>query len=510
MQFEIFELTPEKAKTIVAPPGYVIMLGWWSEGGYRQRLDYRSGSVFGGVIAGDAIPAYCIAPESIVVNTREYIPKYEGAVGVDHRLDIGDFGKNMIGVLDTRQGNYTQNYVSPIRPSGEWMGQFFAVSNTEYDAGMRGSKNAWTYGTWFRADSIPNHVGDARYGCRWWQAGFEQIKQTGIDAAIAYNRVDNVAVNRQTISNIVSFLTFNPYGIAATIATQSDNGAAQEVAKVYSYVNAANNISNLATSASGVLNSFDTSTISNNLPATVYDSVSEALVEENFYDDSFFTAGGTVGDNSELFTHPITEYFDFDNSLSSLNDDHHISDDMVSTDALGGYEENIYYQDDAFAATENSYASTAEGSNLYADDTYDESIKQGSPSMNLGVASGLVKAGLQITGANTPAQRPQAVSSITNQRNSVTGGVLSGSGSIKQTIGDFLEGSTKLGQAYQNVKNSFASQTKQRAKASNNVPRTATQDRSILASFTRPDGSTNWLLMGGLVVGGYFIVRKLK
>jgi hypothetical protein len=512
MNIEIFELTPDKAKTIVAPSGYVIMLGWWSDGGYRQEMSWRSGSVYGSVITGDSIPAYCIVPEPIVVNPREYIPKYDGAVGVDHRLDIGSFGKNMIGMLDVRQGNYTQNYVSQFKPVGEWFPQFSAVSNTEYDAAMRSRRDPWTYGTWFRADSLPGHVGDFRYGCRWWQAGFEQIKQTGIDAAIAYNRADNKATNAQAVSNIVSFLTLNPYGIAANIASQSDNGALQDVAKVYSYVNAANNISNLAANASGVLNSFDASTISNNLPATVYDSASEAIVDENFFDDSFFTAGGTIGDNSDLFTPPIVEYFNMGDSASSFAGDFVPDDSYAPQDAMGGYEQNDYYQDDAFASTQNSYASDAQGSNLYADDTYDESVKQGSPSMNIsaGAASGLVKTGLQITGANTPAQRPQGVSPIANQRTSVTGGILSGSGSIKQTIGDFLEGSTKLGQAYQNVRTSLSKQKAVRARSNNGVVKGATQDRNVVSLFSRPDGSSNWLLMGSLIVGGYFIVRKLK
>jgi hypothetical protein len=248
--FEIFELTLDKAKTIIAPPGYVIMLGWWSEGGYHQYMEWRGAGGYGGTITGDAIPAYCIVPENLVVNPREYITKYDNEVGVDHRLDIGAFGKNIIGVLDARQGNSTQNYLSPLKPYGAWVDQFAAVSETEFDKYARGVVAIHTYGFWFRADSIPNHVGDVRFGCRWWQAGFPQLKQAGIDAAITFNRAANKADNAQMISNIVSFLTFNPYGIAANIASQTNNEELQNIGQIYKYANIADNLTSGALSTS--------------------------------------------------------------------------------------------------------------------------------------------------------------------------------------------------------------------------------------------------------------------
>jgi hypothetical protein len=512
MNIEIFPLTLESSKTLVAPSGHVIMLGWWSEYGYNLPGSSRTEITTGKIITTDAIAAYCIVPEILLI-------------GDAHRLDRGSFGKSIMAMLDLRQSNLIQSMPTPRGIFGTGIHSFYELDGAAFTRSRimwgQGELGLFTnQGMWFRADTIPGHLGDSRYGCRWWQAGFEQIKQTGIDAIIEYNRADNRAANIQAASNIVSFLTLNPYGVAANIASQSDNGAAQEIAKVYSYVNLASNIENAASNALDKLsNAFDASSLSINIPEVVYDIPAPLpseipIMDENFFDDSFFTAGGTIGDNSELFTPPITEYFEFGDSASSFNADA-IPDMEMPQDASGGYEVHDYIQDDAFASTENGYNTDAQGSTLYADDTYDESIKQGSPNSSsldnaAGVAGTVAKVGMQITGANRPAQRPTGVSPITNQRNSVTGGILSGSGSIKQTIGDFLEGSTKLGQAYTNVKNTMAKQRDIRSKAANGVPRSSAQDRSVLSTFTRPDGSTNWLLVGGLVIGGYFVVRKFK
>lgn len=543
MDLSIHKLTPAKAYSIVAPDGFVIMLGWFSPQypNYESEIFSRNTWAKGKTITGDAIPAYFFAPEYAVVNPREYVPKPDYIESNDHRLDVGPVGEQIIGILDARQGKNGQNADWSADASGSATG--WVDSHVIYqritNAERKGGIDLKRLGCWFRADSVPEYTGNSRAGCLFWSTSFETLKAKGIEAAISFNQNDNRAANIQAASYLVTFFTAGigsaftaALSVSTTVASQSSNEDIRNAAQYVKYANAANNLSSAAvsfvdtasTAFSGVAEIGSTvdysalTGVSTALPDTIPTSISilETTMDGEFFDDSFFTAGGTIGDNSDLFTVALDEAISFDGLTSNFAEfDSAALDNYDMGMPETAFESVPYDSEAAFSNMQDGYTASVDDQVFYADDTYDAGIQQGSGGGGFGLnqavsALGAVKTLQNITGANSTPPRAASQSSRPNQRNSVTGGVLSGNGNIRQTVGDFLEGSTKIGQAYQNVKTTLAKQTQARARAANGLPRANYQDRTIGTMFTTDDGRPNYLLMGGLALGGFFAFKAMK
>jgi hypothetical protein len=536
-----------------------ILLGWYSDGyGYSfGNYSTDEGTVLGLDSPADAYPCYCIAEPSIdnshdltsnwqkellsCLLARDYylfLPEqYNARINPEYARQLAGGGpvytesssesatfQVTADLGDAAIPPYSFFSFEKILTRQQYLTQDGDFSSYQFrDAYVYDRK---FYGCWWNAATIPLAENDCRLGAYFWLKSFAQLNQKAGEIGIQHRRAMHKATNAGYLSMILAAMggfAGVMMAVCSDLAKDQDWQWFKTFKQVYAVYNVASGAIDSAGDAAGSLTEGVTdasvTNFESSLPVDVTTNLGVLNMDNiDFYDDSFFTAGGTVGDTSELFTAPLIETVDFDNMTSSFVENSALTDEQLESiinDPYTSTTELKYEQSDAFARG-NEYTPSGQDSVLFGDDTYDASVQQGTANAGSSVAgyagsvATAIKVGTQITGANKPPTRPTGISPITNPRSSVTGGVLSGSGNIRQTVGDFLEGSTKVGQAYQNVRNTLDRQRQIRARSTNGTPRASRQDRPFNTTFTQADGSPNLMMLGVVAVGGFFAFKALK